>query len=132
MTKNIFKYFIILLFSLGFSKAYDFGTSIICTSNSPKQYFNFPRLTNCNFNYKNTTEFVKYEIFKPNTIEFISKAHLCRKVVTEVSMYTDISGYEHLIEKDINNKEITYKEWDLVGLSIMDSVSFQYLLRFNH
>jgi hypothetical protein len=25
-------------------------------------------------------------------------------------MYTDISGYEHLIEKDINNKEITYNE----------------------
>ena len=87
-----------------------FGSSIICTNNSPKQYFNFPKLTKCNFNYKNNTKIKKFEIFKPNTIEFISNAYLCRKIISEVSMYTGLSGYEHLIEKEINNKEINIKE----------------------
>jgi hypothetical protein len=30
------------------------------------------------------------------------------------------------------NNDADIAIWDLVGLSIMDSVSFQYLLRFNH
>ena len=82
----------------------------ICTSNSPVQYFKFPKLTRCNYNYKNLTKIKKYEIFKPNTIEFISNAYLCKKIVSEVSMYTDLSGYEHLVEKEINNKEISIVE----------------------
>lgn len=59
---------------------------------------------------KNNTKFKKYEIFKSNSIEFISNAYLCKKIVSEVSLYTDLNGYEHIIEKEINNKEITIKE----------------------
>jgi hypothetical protein len=51
--------------------------SVICTNDSPKQYFNFSKLTKCNFNYKNDTKIKRYEVFKPNTIEFISNAYLC-------------------------------------------------------
>ena len=83
---------------------------IVCTNDSPTQYFNFPKLPSCNYNYKNKTKIRKYEVFKPNTIEYISNAYLCKKVVSEVSMYTDLSGYEHLVEKEINNKEVTVKE----------------------
>ena len=83
---------------------------IICTSNSPKHYFNFPNLTKCDFNYSNNTIFKRFEIFKPNTVEFISTAYLCKKIASEISMYTDLSGYEHLIEKELNNKEISNKE----------------------
>ena len=53
--------------------------TIICTNNSPVQYFNFPKLTRCNYNYKNLTKIKKYEIFKPNTIEFILNVYLCKK-----------------------------------------------------
>jgi hypothetical protein len=41
--------------------------TIICTNNSPKQYFNFPKLPKCNFSYKNKTTIKRFEIFKPNT-----------------------------------------------------------------
>ena len=53
--------------------------AIICTNNSPVQYFKFPKLTRCNYNYKNLTKIKKYEIFKPNTIEFISNAFFVKK-----------------------------------------------------
>jgi hypothetical protein len=52
----------------------------------------------------------RFEVFKPNTIEYISNAYLCKKVVSEVSLYTDLSGYEHLVEKEVNNKEISPEE----------------------
>uniref|UniRef100_A0A1I7WFC4 DNA damage-binding protein 1 n=1 Tax=Heterorhabditis bacteriophora TaxID=37862 RepID=A0A1I7WFC4_HETBA len=35
---------------------------------------------------------------------------LCKKLVSEVSMYTDFSGYEHLIEKELNHHSITLGE----------------------
>lgn len=85
-------------------------SSIICTNKSPKQYFNFPKLSKCDYKYENNTKIKSFEVFKPNTIEFISNAYLCKKIITEVSMYTDLSGYEHLVEKEINNKGITNKE----------------------
>lgn len=96
---------IILLTLFQFIKA----QSIICTNNSPKQYFNFPKLAKCNLTYKNNTKIKRYEVFKSITIEFISNAYLCKKIVTEFSMYTDLSGYEHLIKKEIN-KELFIKE----------------------
>lgn len=83
---------------------------IICTESSPTQYFRIPKLPKCNYVLKNKTEVVKYEVFKPNIIEYISNAHLCKKLVSEVSMYTDFSGYEHLIEKELNDKTLTITE----------------------
>ncbi|CAP33456.2 Protein CBG15090 [Caenorhabditis briggsae] len=77
---------------------------------APLQYFKFPKLPKCNYIYNNATEIIRYEVFKPNTIEYVSNAHFCKKIVSEVSLHTDLSGYEHLVEKEINNKAITKNE----------------------
>ncbi|CAP29847.1 Protein CBG10426 [Caenorhabditis briggsae] len=37
-------------------------------------------------------------------------AKLCKKLVSEVSVYTDLSGYEHLVEKELNHYPITLSE----------------------
>ncbi|CAP37672.1 Protein CBG20708 [Caenorhabditis briggsae] len=37
-------------------------------------------------------------------------AKLCKKLVSEVSVYTDFSGYEHMVEKELNNYPITLSE----------------------
>ena len=100
---------LLIIFLFSFYKLI-LSQSIICTDHSPKQYFHFPKLTKCNFDYNNNTKIKKYEIFKPNNIEFISNAFLCKKLVSEVSLYTDLSGYEHLVEKEINNKNINILE----------------------
>ena len=86
--------------------------SIICTDNSPVQYFRIPKLHKCNYHrvLKNQAEVVRYEVFKPNIIEYVSEAKLCKKLVSEVSTYTDFSGYEHLIEKELNHNPITLAE----------------------
>ncbi|EFO83960.1 hypothetical protein CRE_17461 [Caenorhabditis remanei] len=86
--------------------------SIICTDNSPVQYFRIPKLHKCNYHriLNSRSEPVQYEVFKPNVIEYISEAKLCKKLVSEVSMYTDFSGYEHMVEKELNNNPITLAE----------------------
>lgn len=100
----------LILFLIFLTLANNVSLYIVCTNNSPIQYFKFPPLTKCQFNYKNSTTVKKFELFKPNTIEFVSNGFLCKKIISEVSMYTDISGYEHLIEKEINNKPISMTE----------------------
>ncbi|CAP25796.2 Protein CBG05276 [Caenorhabditis briggsae] len=71
-----------------------------------------PKLHKCNYHriLNSQSEIVQYEVFKPNIIEYISEAKLCKKLVSEVSMYTDFSGYEHLVEKELNNYPITLAE----------------------
>ncbi|CAP21363.2 Protein CBG24837 [Caenorhabditis briggsae] len=88
------------------------GKPIICTDNSPVQYFRIPKLHKCNYHriLNSKSEPVQYEVFKPNIIEYMSDAKLCKKLVSEVSMYTDFSGYEHTVEKELNNYPITLAE----------------------
>ncbi|CAP21162.2 Protein CBG24593 [Caenorhabditis briggsae] len=88
------------------------GKPIICNENSPVQYFRIPKLHKCNYHriLNSKSEPVQYEVFKPNIIEYISDAKLCKKLVSEVSMYTDFSGYEHTVEKELNNYPITLAE----------------------
>ncbi|UMM20085.1 hypothetical protein L5515_015445 [Caenorhabditis briggsae] len=87
-------------------------TVIDCFNNSPVQYFRIPKLHKCNYHriLNSKSEPVQYEVFKPNIIEYISDAKLCKKLVSEVSMYTDFSGYEHTVEKELNNYPITLAE----------------------
>uniref|UniRef100_A0A1I7XC70 Uncharacterized protein n=1 Tax=Heterorhabditis bacteriophora TaxID=37862 RepID=A0A1I7XC70_HETBA len=58
---------ILIILQLGEAKP------ILCTPSSPIHYFRIPKLPKCNYLFKNYTSAVKYEVFKPNIIEYLSE-----------------------------------------------------------